>query len=115
MFVYLHYLEPHLPYTPPDAMLDRVAVGRARPNVQAASSTMFFAGVRSVPDAPALRNLQDVYDAEVLSIDETLRHTFAALAARQLLDNAVVVFTADHGEEFLDHGHLGHGARCTTS
>jgi arylsulfatase A-like enzyme len=33
---------------------------------------------------------------------------FAALERRGILDNAVVVITADHGEEFMEHGLLGH-------
>ena len=34
---------------------------------------------------------------------------FAALAYNGLLDNTLIIMTADHGEEFKDHGGMGHG------
>jgi arylsulfatase A-like enzyme len=55
-----------------------------------------------------LRDLQHVYDAEILSLDTELRRLFHALEARGLLENAIVVVTSDHGEEFKEHGLIGH-------
>ncbi len=109
IFLYLHYMEAHLPYTVPDEFVARVARGRSPPAVDTATGEMFFSG-KWPPQAEQRRNIETVYDAEVLSLDEMLRHTFAALRARHLLDNAVVVFVADHGEELGDHGHWGHGS-----
>src|SRR5206468_277619 len=48
-------------------------------------------------------------DAEVASLDESLKALFAALERRGFLSHAVVVLTSDHGEEFADHGSFGHG------
>src|SRR5207244_1904953 len=53
--------------------------------------------------------LAALYDVEVASLDARLRALFAGLAARGVLDKAIVVFTADHGEEFREHGQLSHG------
>jgi len=33
VLLYLHYMEPHLPYTPPPAVLDRVLKGRPHPDL----------------------------------------------------------------------------------
>jgi arylsulfatase A-like enzyme len=108
VFLYLHYVEPHSPYSPPVAMLDRVLAGRPRPNPGIAGARTLFD--RGAPmNATELRDLEDVYDAEVLSFDAALRETFAALEARHVLDDAIVVVTADHGDEFHDHGQVGHG------
>jgi len=107
VFLYLHYLEPHLPYSPPDAIVARVATGRPPP-VDETSDAMFFSNMNK-PDGPVVHDIETVYDAEVASLDETLRDTFDAFRAVHLLDDAVIVFTADHGEEFRDHGHFGHG------
>jgi arylsulfatase A-like enzyme len=49
------------------------------------------------------------YDAEVTSLDLQLTSLFSRLREQGLLANAVVVITADHGEEFREHGHVGHG------
>src|SRR5262249_34673575 len=108
-FLYLHYLEPHLPYSPPNAILGRLARSGRPPDVVMANAQMFFVRLGGVPDLNGLENLEAVDDAEGMSLDQTLRHTFAKRSARHLLDDAVVVFTADHGEELEDHGHLSHG------
>ena len=53
--------------------------------------------------------LQSLYDAEVAAVDAELRQLFAELERRGFLDDAFVIVTADHGEEFWDHGNLTHG------
>src|SRR5206468_635688 len=42
-------------------------------------------------------------------LDARLRVLFAGLERRGVLDKSIVVFTADHGEEFREHGQLAHG------
>jgi arylsulfatase A-like enzyme len=56
-----------------------------------------------------LQEILDAYDASVMSLDAELRALFAALRERGVLDHAVVVVTADHGEEFQEHTARGHG------
>ena len=68
VFLYLHYIEPHPPYTPPEAILDRLLHGRPRPDLGDVSKAMFFAQV-APPDAQMLQQIEDVYDAEVTSLD----------------------------------------------
>jgi arylsulfatase A-like enzyme len=67
-----------------------------------------FVGNDVAVDDRVLRDLEDVYDAEVLSLDTELRRLFQGLASRGLLENAIVVITSDHGEEFKEHGLIGH-------
>ncbi len=45
-----------------------------------------------------------LYDSEIRYLDEHIRSLYAALP----LDSAWTMITADHGEEFLEHGDLGH-------
>jgi len=52
--------------------------------------------------------IQKAYRAEVRDVDDALRTFFAGLEERGLLANSLIVFVADHGEEFWDHGQLGH-------
>jgi arylsulfatase A-like enzyme/HEAT repeat protein len=49
----------------------------------------------------------DRYDSEIASADETLGRAVELMRARD--PNAVVIVTADHGEEFGDHGGRYHG------
>jgi arylsulfatase A-like enzyme len=116
MFVYLHYMEPHAPYNPAPALLDQLVRARPHPEqrpqwiarAQDGVKNAFWGGLDRL-DADAISGLQDLYDAEVLSLDLQLSDLFSRLRGQGLLANAVVVITADHGEEFREHGRVGHG------
>jgi arylsulfatase A-like enzyme len=43
-----------------------------------------------------------------MSLDAQLKDFFAQLQSGGLLDNTIVVFVADHGEEFYEHVMVGH-------
>ena len=106
VFLYLHYMEPHNPYDPPDDLLDRVLAGRPRPDRNLANGDMNVTGRLLGPGR--IQGIADLYDAEVSSLDAELRLFFAELDKRHFLDDTVVVFLADHGEELNEHGQLGH-------
>ena len=59
-------------------------------------------------DARDYRHLMALYDAEIRWTDDTVADLLAALEARGRLANTILVVTADHGEEFLEHGRKGH-------
>ncbi|MEO8601869.1 MAG: sulfatase [bacterium] len=108
VFLYLHYMEAHFPYAPHPDALAKVFAGRQAPDVDDVNDEIpeaFLWGAR----ADTVAEISEIYDAAVLSLDADLRTLFAELVRRHFLDNAVVVITADHGEEFFDHGGLGHG------
>jgi arylsulfatase A-like enzyme len=56
------------------------------------------------------RRLVDLYDDCLLGLDAELGRFLGGLRADGLLDEAWVVITSDHGEEFGEHGIFGHGA-----
>jgi uncharacterized sulfatase len=63
----------------------------------------------ALPPTPAeLDRLTDLYDACIHHVDRSLRGLIEPLRERGLLDDAWIVVTSDHGEEFLEHGHLRH-------
>ncbi len=49
----------------------------------------------------------DLYDSEIRAADESVRAIVALARARD--PNALIILTADHGEEFGDHGGRYHG------
>jgi arylsulfatase A-like enzyme len=110
-FLYVHYIEPHSPYTPPEPFLDVAARGRARPTLELLRWRMaeqFGAGATTL-DAQTLEYIQTLYDGEVASMDEGVRALHATLQRLGLLDESMIVFTSDHGEAFAEHGFMGHG------
>jgi arylsulfatase A-like enzyme len=109
----LHYMEPHDPYTPPAALRPAAPAG-VRPNVAAgwirdlANRVNWHAG----PPAPPaeIEHLRRLYAGEIRAWDDALAGLLEGLDALGLRDSTVLVVTADHGEEFQEHGHLAHGA-----
>lgn len=53
---------------------------------------------------------RDAYDQEVAAVDRAIGGLWAQLSDRGLLDDTIVVITADHGEAFGEHGHRFHNA-----
>jgi arylsulfatase A-like enzyme len=62
--------------------------------------------VPSVQEREAIRSL---YDGEVRYIDANIERVLGTLKRLHLYDDSLIVFTSDHGEEFWEHGRLGHG------
>lgn len=113
-FLYLHTVEPHAPYAPPEPFRQRFA-----PEVRDEAFTrMKFlhqleAGI--VPQTPGLRrNLLALYDAEIAANDAAFGNLIDLLHQRGLWQDTVVVFVSDHGEEFFDHGGWEHGKTLHT-
>jgi len=108
-FLYLHTMEPHAPYDPPPAFLQRFAPGLRNP----AWTQMAFVEALEKGDAvgtPEVRQgLRNLYDAEIAANDEAFGALVDLLVQRKLWDDTVIVFVADHGEEFGDHGGWEHG------
>lgn len=106
--LYLHYMEPHAPYQPRQPYRSRFfkpvdGVDEAAANAKV--GRMNFAAVTWRD----IELLQSLYDGEVASVDAELRLLFDELERRGFLDRALVVVTADHGEEFKEHGRTAHG------
>ena len=117
-FLYVHTADPHSPYVPPpryrrglahDAggfkVADLIASQHSCPNC-----LHDFRNARwSAPSPNAVRVLSSLYDGEVKLADAAFGRLLAALESAGRLDDTLVVFTADHGEEFLEHGGMTHG------
>lgn len=102
-FVWLHFMDTHLPYMPSAAYLRRFGpqVSRARQlalHYQLRKRRAFAAGPRQ-----ALCNL---YDACVRTVDDAIGTVLDA--ASGILNRTVVAVLADHGDGFGEHGEYGH-------
>jgi arylsulfatase A-like enzyme len=61
------------------------------------------------PDSSLAPEFSHLYDGEVSYLDEYLGQLFDWLKAEGLYEEALVVLTSDHGEEFQEHGGWWHG------
>jgi arylsulfatase A-like enzyme len=79
-FLYIHYMDPHRPYA------------------------------RRVPyyeeQGDSLADEIAAYDSEIRAVDEAIKEAFDAFGWK---DGTILILTADHGEEFQDHGGWDHG------
>jgi arylsulfatase A-like enzyme len=105
-FAYVHYIDPHDPYRPPppfDRAFDHTTDPPRRGGVD--PLTLLPPGREG---ARVARDL-DLYDGEIRFADEHVGRLLAGLRSQGLLENTLIVVTADHGEEFFEHGDEIHG------
>ncbi len=105
-FLYLHYLDVHVPLHPSPAALD-AARQLARPRDIAGIDASRLAQIDPVTQAAC--DVRDLYAGELIDLDREIEAFLRTLEQRGLLRNTVIVLVSDHGEEFLEHGELGHG------
>jgi arylsulfatase A-like enzyme len=86
-FAYIHSLDLHAEYRPRPPF-DQVFVN---------------------PQATGAARDVDLYDNELAYNDRELGRVVQALKRLSLYDNTLIVVTADHGEEFGEHGTFRHG------
>jgi arylsulfatase A-like enzyme len=104
LFVWLHLMEPHSPYTPAEPF--RSLFPPRTPPLRVPPETIPpWLVVQGSSDAHVYEAL---YDAEIREADDALGALFAGLRSRRAMDTSIVVLTADHGEEFFDHGGFEH-------
>jgi arylsulfatase A-like enzyme len=113
-FLYVHYLDPHDPYAPPRDF-NRFAADPP-PGLPAAvlrgktgHGDLIRSG-RATLSSEALAHLRSLYDGEIRYTDHYVGRLLAELRRLGIAGRTTVVFTADHGEEFLEHGGLKHAA-----
>jgi len=99
-FGFLNFFDAHEPYAP-EAPYDLMFAGREPPTRQ------LDVGRRH--SAEELQGLRDAYDGAIASLDEQIGRLLDTLRERGVLEQTIIVVTADHGEEFAEHGHVSHG------
>lgn len=113
-FLYLHYMDPHGHYAPPADYeqqftrpydgYDFIAAGDHNPIAE----MLYDNGPKIDIKERDIEHLFDLYDDEIGYTDQQIESLFEDLRSTGVLDRSLVVVTSDHGEEFLEHGHVGH-------
>lgn len=108
MFLWVHYMDPHRPFCmhiDDPAYSDPVSQDEVH-------SLMARAGItpQKITDEER-EQLIDLYDSEIRYTSMHVRRLVDGLRERGRWKNSQVVFTADHGEEFSEHGEYFHRNR----
>lgn len=98
-FAFLNYYDAHTPYFAPEPLWSRFFPGTTPEPVAQAR----------IPLPPEVARSRQAYRAAIAHLDDEIGRLFDQLLRRGALDNTLVIITADHGEEFFEHGVPGHG------
>ena len=67
---------------------------------------------KSVPSFPSLQRDISAYDRCIANFDNMLRFLGSYLEQAEMWNDTIVILTADHGEEFEEHGGTIHSRTC---
>jgi arylsulfatase A-like enzyme len=110
-FYFFHYMSVHDPYTPEESFNRFVDSYELPIGITGEGLLQLWRaldkGERSL-NADEIRFLDDLYTGGVLSVDARIGEVLDLLDRLQLDGDTIVIFTSDHGEEFMEHGSIVH-------
>jgi len=100
LFLWVHYIDPHGPYMPPPEW--ELRYSHPEPRIIDARRIPFYSRIGDDVDGLAY---VDRYDEEITYTDREVGRLLDGLNEQITggLDEALVLFTADHGESMMDH------------
>jgi arylsulfatase A-like enzyme len=121
VFLWVHYQDPHGPYTPPDGFRERALAEAER--TLGERTLPFSPNDRGLGGIPRYQRVDDEnraafylagYRGEIAYLDGQIGGLLAGLEERGLLDGAWIAFTADHGEGLGENDYwFAHGEYLT--
>ena len=102
-FAFLHLWDVHYDFAPPppwDTLFD--------PGYEGSIDGRYVESLGKGLSERDLAHVIALYDGEIGFTDSQLGRLFAAMETRGLRPDTLIIVTADHGEEFLEHGKIGH-------
>ncbi len=98
-FLFTNFVDPHGPYMPPEKFRELYKSGKKR----ILNEKQIFKYQR-VKGSLNYYDYVDRYDGEIRYVDEALGQLIEELKKRELWDDSLIIFTADHGESMGEHG-----------
>jgi arylsulfatase A-like enzyme len=100
-FVFLNYFDAHTPRMPPEPFARQFGASRPAASLRSRLSGLIF-------PSPKQQKSKNAYDAAIAYIDDRIGQLLDSLGREGLLENTLVVVTADHGELLGEHHLQGH-------
>ncbi len=115
LFMWIHYTDVHMPYNPPTQFQDNHYKKISKREIIRLNRNLYSLAFDSMQeqeimalDSTEVENLINLYDGEIRYVDEQIGSLLEYLKETQLLDDTLIIVTADHGEAFGEHGAFGH-------
>jgi len=119
-FLFYHFVQPHLPYNGngdtdlflsyfrPEMFPGENSRQRVMSTVHSHTIIENNGSVNFEPED--MESVHALYDGELLLLDREIKRSIKKLEELGLLENTIVIIGADHGEELLEHGFVGHAS-----
>ncbi len=109
LFLWIHYLDPHLPYKMhPELEGFYKGFSKAEKEVAEKINRSWLKSLKP-GEQPGRETLYRLYQGEVRYTDIRLARIIELLKRTGIYEDSLIVFLADHGEEFWEHRKIGHG------
>jgi len=105
--LFLHSYSVHDPYDPPADFIEQFGDREPGPDSGGERLRAFNHQRTEIPAAEVER-FERRYEASIRYVDSVLESFVGELESLGLLADTTLIVTSDHGEEFLEHGKLGH-------
>ncbi len=104
-FAWVHFMDVHAPYFPPRKYL---RLFRKKPMGRVVMSSLWRKSVLHPASLSQkdVTSLTDLYDSCLRYVDDCIGSVLSQ--CRNELNNTIIIITADHGDEFGEHGKTGH-------
>lgn len=113
-FLWLHLMDPHSPYYPKEAAISTFAQEAVSPQrARYLNSYWSRSDLRAARFERHREEIVALYDAGIRWVDEQLKRLVAYLHRSKQWDECIFALSADHGEEFLEHGDRYHAPRLS--
>jgi arylsulfatase A-like enzyme len=109
LFLLVWTIDPHDPYIPHESVKDTFEVDQFEPINTDVTLIKRIRNGELTPTPSQLEYIKCRYDQEILFNDLQFGRLMDYLKAKGVYDDAFILFTGDHGEEFMEHGGVGHG------
>ncbi len=106
-FLWLHYFDPHFAYLEHESYGFREGPEYSGP-IESGTPFKELLRMRKKVTEADIAEIRRLYDSEIAWTDREIGRMLDALRERGLYEDMLIVFTADHGEEFFEHDDLGH-------
>jgi arylsulfatase A-like enzyme len=103
-FLWVHYFDPHYPFTPPEPWDQLYDQGYTGPYDGGMGFVYEMRAGIFDPDPRDVDFLRAMYASEVSYADHYIGQLLGYMARTGLLDNTIIVLTADHGEGLGERG-----------
>jgi choline-sulfatase len=119
LFLFMHYYDVHskfsnLPYDAPppfNAMFSKGSCSAVHIGTDGLLASDYLAQLNKTKKMLSSDELQciiSLYDNGIAYMDNCIGTLFTILKKFNLYDNSLIIITADHGEEFQEHGYMLH-------